>query len=156
MNLTDFFKNIKDFPTGVHRFLPGATDENLQILTERIGKLPEFLEKLLKEFDGAELFINGIPFLTIFRSINNPPLTALEWSSEWFIDNYTKKWRESNTERNDDFAIAMTNYGGLILADKKGKIKEWDTSEGRWIFQNMLTTDWFEKIVLEGKEILEV
>lgn len=155
MNLDDFIMEINNFPQSIHRFLPGATDKNLQVLIERIGRIPDFLEKLLREFDGAELFISGIPFLTIFRSMNNPPLPAMEWSLEWCVDVYTKKWREINAG-SKDIAIAMTNYGGLVLLDEKGKIKEWDTSEGRWLIQNMPITEWFEKIISEGKETLEL
>ena len=34
--------------------------------------------------------------------------------------------------REGDWAIAMTNYGGLILLDKNENIHEWDTGEHRW------------------------
>ena len=58
--------------------------------------------------------------------------------------------------RSKDFAFAMTNYGGLILTDQAGKINEWDTNEGRWLSQNVLFTDWFEKILNEGNATIEV
>src|SRR4029077_18086242 len=121
---------------------------------KKLGKCPATLKELLTHFSGAELFISGIPLLTFFRISNDPPLSHLEWAPEWHIDQFTVKWRAAGSERKNDWAIAMTNYGGLILLDKDETVTEWDTGEARWLVKDLPFDEWIEKIMKEGEAIM--
>jgi hypothetical protein len=106
---------------------------------------------MVTQFNGAELFICGAPFVTLFRFSSKPPLSALEWAPGWCIDTFTAQWRAARTDRRFDWAIAMTNYGGLILLDADGAVNEWDTGEGNWITRNLPLEQWIENIIIEGE-----
>ncbi len=47
----------------------------------------------------------------------------MEWGADWYIDKFTPKWRESGPNRSGDWAIGMTNYGGLLLLVNIGASK---------------------------------
>jgi hypothetical protein len=104
--------------------------------------------------NGAELFIGGSgagPMLTLFRISTIPSLPSLEWADDWYIDKLTPKWRERGPNRNDDWAIGMTNYGGLILFSESRGIKEWDTGETRWLLEDITFGEWIEKVIVDGE-----
>jgi hypothetical protein len=137
-----------------HRFLPPCPGERIEAVETEFGKLPPTLAEMLKRFNGAELFIAGIPLVSFFRISTIPPLPPLEWAPEWCIDNFTAQWRSAGSNRQDDWAIAMTNYGGLILLDADGTVKEWDTGESRWLFKNVPLQEWMERMMSEGDAIM--
>jgi hypothetical protein len=48
----------------------------------------------------------------------------------------------------------MMSYGGLILFDWNETVKEWDTSESRWLLNDMPLRTWIGKIMQEGDLML--
>lgn len=109
---------------------------------------------MLQRFNGAELFISGGALVTFFRISTEPPLPPLEWAPGWCVDAFTRKWRAAGPNRQDDWAIAMTNYGGLVLLDRDGTIKEWDTGESKWLTENVLLDKWITKVIREGDSVM--
>ncbi|WP_144973534.1 hypothetical protein [Bremerella volcania] len=107
---------------------------------------------MVDRFSGAELFVD---FATIFRLTDDPPLPPLEWAVEWCIDAMTTKWRVAGTGREQDWALAMTNYGGLILLDSQGLVKEWDTGQATWLNKDISLQDWLDGIMTEGESLME-
>ncbi len=116
--------------------------------------MPHVLRDMLRHFNGAELFESGLPLLTIFGISGVSSLSALEWAPDWHIDKFTPPWRASGPDRKDDWAIGMTNYGGLILMDATGAISEWDTGEKRWLLRNVPLETWIEEIMREGETLM--
>jgi hypothetical protein len=109
---------------------------------------------MLKRFNGAELFIAGSALVSFFRISTSPPLSPLEWAPEWCIDKFTAQWRAEGTNRKGDWAIAMTNYGGLVLLDADGTVKEWDTGQSKWVSGKLPLEQWIEKMMSEGEAIM--
>jgi hypothetical protein len=121
---------------------------------KELGELPAILKEMLKRINGAKLFDMGLSLVRLFGISTIPPLPPLEWSPEWCIDRFTPRWREAGLNREADWAIGMTNYGGLILLDANEAIKEWDTGETRWLLRNVPFDEWIEKIMSEGVETM--
>jgi len=137
-----------------HQFLAPSPRDRIAAVEEKVGAMPALLREMLEHFNGAELFIGGLPLLTLFRISTVPSLPSLEWSEEWYIDKLTPKWRASGPNRNDDWAIGMTNYGGLILFNESRGISEWDTGESRWLIREMPFNEWIEKIMKDGEVMM--
>jgi len=117
----------------------------------RLGQMPNDLVKMLDAFNGGELFVDAIPFVTIFGL----SLSADKTTSDWFIDRFTPSWR-SGPGKPMDWAIGMTNYGGLVILGGDLFVRIWDTSEKQWTDNQLLLLDeWIVKIMKEGAACLE-
>jgi hypothetical protein len=141
-------------PPHFHRVLSAASGKRIEAVERDLGKLPSILKEMLSRINGAKLFNCGIPVVTLFRISTVSPPPALEWSPEWCIDTFTPKWRAAGSNRQDDWAMAMTNYGGLVLLGADGMVKEWDTSESRWLLRDLAFDEWIEKMISEGKAVM--
>jgi len=109
---------------------------------------------MLKTFNGAELFNNCGPLVTIFGISQIPPLPPLEWAPDWYVDKFTPAWREFSGNR-DEWAIAMMNYGGLIVLSRDGSVREWDTSERCFSPWTLTVEAWINQILREGEEFMK-
>jgi len=116
----------------------------------RLGQMPDELSGMLRAFNGAELFINAIPMITVF-GLSTREDTA---DSDWFIDRYTPKWRAAS-DRSFDWVIGMTNYGSLIILDQHLQVQEWDTLHNKWGTETQSFSNWLERIVSEGVTYLK-
>jgi hypothetical protein len=145
---------LRAYPPHFHQILSPCPVERIEAVENELGKLPPALREMLRRFNGAELYRSPNPFVTIFGISTTPPLPPLEWAPEWCIDTFTRKWRAAGTNRQNDWAIAMTNYGGLILLDGNESIKEWDTSQSIWLSRNLAVGEWMEKVIDEGEIVI--
>jgi hypothetical protein len=112
--------------------------------------MPTTLVDMLKCFNGGKLFFRAGPLVSIFGISMIPPLPSLQWAPDWFVDKFTPKWRLTADDRRDDWAIAMMNYGGLIILDKDDRIREWDTSQRLWSPKPWGFDEWVEDILRDG------
>jgi len=149
----EFASRLRTYPAGVHKLLPPCSEERLNEVQASLGTMPNDLADMLRRFDGAQLFIKHGPLLSIFRSSINPSLSSMEWAADWCIDQYTPAWRASH-HRPTDWAIGMMNYGGLILLDKEGSVREWDTSQHTWEPRTWTIEEWLARILEEGDAYL--
>jgi len=147
-------RRLRSYPKKVHRLLPPCPEDRLEAVQTQLGKMPAGLVEMLEHFNGAELFERCGPMLTVFGISTIPPLPALEWFPDWNIDKLTPSWRQASPHRENQWAIAMTNYGGLIILDKRGTIKQWDTSQSRWEENRWTFDEWVEDIFREGDAFL--
>jgi len=139
----------------LHRFQPPCSLDTIRDVQQQLGALPHVLKDMLTRFNGALLFDTGLPMITLFRASKQPPLRVLEWAPDWCIDVMTPKWRAGGATRKEDWAFGMTSYGGLLILDGRGRVKEWDTAEGAWLIKSMAFDKWIAKILKEGKELIE-
>ena len=149
-----FLVRLRADPSHFHRILPPCPDEPIEAVEMELGKLPATLNEMLKRFNGAELFCNPNAMVSFFRMSTIPPLPALEWAPDWYIDTFTRKWREAGSSRHGDWAIAMTNYGGLVLLDENETIKEWDTGQSNWVSRDLPLEMWIENVISEGEVMM--
>jgi hypothetical protein len=154
MNWENLLHRLQTYPHEIHKILPPCPIDVITAVEEKLGKMPEELSQMLRQFNGAEMFIDAIPFVTIFGITPNPPLPALTWAPEWYIDKFTPKWRSWNNSQSD-WAIAMTNYEGLIILEESGVVKEWDTSQRKWSPRMSMFDEWIEEMLQEGDEYIE-
>jgi hypothetical protein len=117
--------------------------------------MPDGLIEMLPHFNGAELFDRCGPMLTIFGISTIPALPPLEWAPDWQIDKYTPAWRQASPHRENQWAIGMTNYGGLIILDNDGTVKQWDKSRRIWEDNQWTLDEWVEDIFREGDAFLK-
>ncbi len=110
--------------------------------------MPADLVRMYEAFDGAKLFIDGIHLIQ-FLGISG---SGESLDSDLGIRAYTQHWREKSGRAND-WAIAMTNYGSLILLGRDSTVREWDQSDG-WIGEVCDFPKWITKIFKEGDEYL--
>ena len=148
-----FLSRLEKYPVGTHRILPPCPEDRIQTVQAEYGQMPSELVSMLRHFNGAELFIKTGPLISIFRVSTIQPLPPLVWAPEWQIENFTSRWRSCGSGRNE-WAIAMMNYGGLILLDSAGNTKEWDTAERNWIGQNLTLDDRIEDLLTQGDKYL--
>jgi hypothetical protein len=140
-----FARTLRSFPPGANQLRPPCCVERLASAELKLGPIPADLRSMLTTFNGGELFINGPPFLTIFGIDHS----AGPSPSDWFIDVYTPVWR-SAAGRDFDWAVAMTNYGGLIVLGPDNMVCEWDVSQGKWDGQALDLVKWTQKVLIEG------
>ncbi len=145
---------LQEYPSGYFRLLAPCPSERIEAAERRLGAMPPTLKDMLQHFNGAELFIAAVPMLTICGVTTVPPLSPLEWGENWYIDKLTPDWRTSGSNRDNDWAIGIMNYGGLILFNESHGIGEWDTSESRWLFESMVLDDWVEKVIADGETMM--
>jgi hypothetical protein len=149
-----FLVRLGAYPPDWHRLLPPCPSERVREAEKQCGKLPVTLKEMFTRFNGAQLFCSPNPCVSIFRISTSPPPPPFEWAPEWCIDAFTPKWRASGSDRERDWAIAMTNYGGLILLDQDGTIKEWDTAVSTWLVNKVPFSKWIEKQIKEGEIVM--
>jgi hypothetical protein len=144
---------LRAYPPQIHRILPPCPEERLETVQKELGKMPDALSDMLRHFNGARLFLRNGPLVSIFGISTIPPLPPLEWAPDWHIDKFTPAWRSSHN-RPSDWAIGMTNYGGLILLDQEGTVKEWDTSQNTWSPNEWSFDEWMSEMMREGDTYL--
>lgn len=149
-----FLVRLRAYPSRFHRFLPPCPEEQIRAVETHLGPLPMTLKAMLNRFNGAKLFIGAGPFISLFGISTDLPPSPLEWSEEWCIDTFTPRWRGAGPNRQNDWAIAMTNYGGLILLDGSETISEWDTGQSMWLSKNLPLGEWIESIVNAGEAMI--
>jgi hypothetical protein len=93
--------------------------------------------------------------ITVFGISGIPPLPKFEWAPHWYIDKFTPAWRRASPRREKHWAIAMTNYGGLIILRDDGSIKQWDTSRGMWEKSKWTFDEWVRDIFREGDAFMK-
>jgi hypothetical protein len=153
-NWDAFLSRLRGYPPGYHRFLAPCSRQRIKAVEGEIGPLPVVLSEMVERFNGAELFIASGPMLTVFGLSTVPPPPPLDWAEGWYIDGFTPKWRASGQNRNDDWALGMTSYGGLILYNEHKGVKEWDTGANKYNFENMSLDDWLEKVLGDGEVMM--
>jgi hypothetical protein len=153
-NWDDFLIRLQTHPSNYHKVLAPCTFQQIELVDNELGRLPTITREMLSRFNGAELFILGSASFSLFGLSTNPPLPPLEWAAEWCIDKFTPRWRAAGSNRQEDWAITMTGYVGLILLERGEFVKEWDTGENRWILKDMPFHEWIEKIISEGESIV--
>jgi hypothetical protein len=149
INWENVLNQLASYPPHVHRILPPCPAERVETLEQELGSVPTELAEMLRHFNGARLFIDGGPLVSIFGVSVIPPLPPLEWSPDWYIDKYTPAWR-TFSERSGDWAIGMMNYGGLVLLSRDNTVLEWDTGQGRFEDVTYSFSEWVEHIMCEG------
>lgn len=146
----NILERLKAYPPQVNRLLPPCPEERIDDVQAGLGKFPEDLADMFKHFNGGKFFVRGIQLVSIFRVSQDQPLPPLEWAPEWCVDKFTPKWRSVGVDRQHDWAIAMMNYGGLIVMGGDGTVREWDTAQRTWGTTTPNLGEWFEWILREG------
>jgi hypothetical protein len=152
----DFVRRLDSYPPGTDTFLPPCSEERLQAVESELGRLPAGIIDMLKHFNGANLFKCPGQLVAVFGISTIPPLPAFEWGVDTYIDKFTPLWRAAGENRQNDWAIAMMNYGGLVIVDAAERVREWDTAVGEWdprSFDGL--AEWAEDILSEGDAFLK-
>src|ERR1700687_2139736 len=103
---------LRSYPPNIHRLLPPCPRERIATVESEQGQLPKALKEMLKRMNGGELFIRAGPMLSVFGISIVPPLPPTEWAPDWWIDKFTPTWRQAGLGGQDDWVIAMMNFGG--------------------------------------------
>jgi len=90
-----FVKSLQRQRSEVHRFLPPCTEEQVANIKCTCGALPPSLLEMLRVFGGAELFIEGIPLLTIFGAPHPLGSSAVDWPPTCWLAVQVKSWTSS-------------------------------------------------------------
>jgi hypothetical protein len=122
--------------------------ERIEAVERQLGELPATVKNMLGHFNGAKLFDSCI---RLFGITTVTPLSPLEWTPELCIDTYTPRWRAAGSNRQGDWAIGITNYGGLILFERNEMVKEWDTGQSIWLLKSIKFVDWMENVISEAE-----
>jgi hypothetical protein len=142
-------------PGIIHRIYSPCSSKDIQQVEKKFGKIPNDLLKMLNVFNGAILFIgSGGEFITFFKTSIKSSSPDPEWAPDWYIDKFTHEWRATKEAKATDWAIAMTNYGGLVIMHEDGSISEWDTAINGWTFNNMVLNQWMDVVIKEGNKML--
>ena len=146
---------IRAHPDDWCTLLPPCFPKDIAEVEKRLrSEISPALSDMLQCFNSAEFFIAAIPLLTFFPVSNIAAHTPPDWAAGWYVDEFTAKWRADSAHRDQDWAVAITNYGGLILFDAEEHIKEWDINESRFIIEQMPFEQWIEKVFAEGEAMM--
>jgi len=147
----NILRTLDAYPYDVHRVLPPCPKDRREEVETALGSMPEPLADMLNQFNGADLFQRGLPLVTIFGLSAIPPLPPLEWAIDWYIDKFTPPWRSADEGRESDWVIAMMVYGGLIIFDQNGTVRDWDTARAIWGDKTWDFPGWIDDILAEGE-----
>jgi len=125
-----------------HYFGGPCPTERQRLLAENLGPLPGPLRQMLSVFDGAELSIDAIPLFTLLGTKEGARYPGFDVS----IETYTKRWRESSTEKGT-WVIGFTNYGGRFIVGADNTIREWGSAESKWLGGSMSGSHLVKRIV---------
>ena len=153
VNWDSVLARLQSYPEHVHVTLPPCPYERIMAVEKQLGALPDSTRDMLGHFNGAELFNRTGPLVTMFGISLVPALPAFEWAPDWYIDKFTEIWRSGRNE-GDDWALAMMNYGGVVLLDATGTTKEWDSATKMWSPERKSLDEWIEDIFREGDAFL--
>jgi hypothetical protein len=111
---------------------------------------------MLRHFNGARLFTKPGWLVALFGVTTTPSPPEFKWAEDWCIDKSTPRWRAAGGGRQNDWPVAMMNYGGLIIVGRDGRVREWDTAVGEWDPGNFDNFDeWLEEILRRGDVYLK-
>lgn len=153
MNWNQFIDRLKAYPNGLHKLLPPCPKDRIDAIECELGVLPSSFAEMLVCFNGAELFGKYGPMITLFGISTIPPLPKMEWATDWYIDKFTPTWR-STQGRPNDWVIGIWNYGTLVILDSNNIVQEWDWSQRTWESTYSEISDWVERVVRDGDELL--
>ena len=149
-----FMDRLAACPDYYHHIIQPCPVELIGVVEKTLGRLPQPLAEILNRFDGAELFIAGLPLVTFFRASACSPLPPVEWGQDWYVDCATAQWRAAGPGREGDWAFAMTSYGGLVIYGDSGVVKEWDIGNRRWISEALPFEQWIDKMMSDGVALM--
>lgn len=159
MNWKEILDRLQSYPAETHKILPPCPEKRISYVVEFLGRLPDLLIEMLRQFNGAELFIRHGPTITVFGISPIPLPPPLEWAPDWYIDKLTPSWRLRHgnvvEERRNDWVIGITNYGGLQILSPGDMVRQWDTATGRWDSEARTASEWIDAILREGEEFLK-
>jgi hypothetical protein len=153
-NWENILQRLNKYPTGTHLFLPPCPEQRIESVQSELGKMPSVLTEMLKHFNGARLFKKTGPFVSIFGVSTIPLLPPLQWATEWYVNKFTPAWRSGGNNRQSEWAIAMMNYGGLVILEDHGIVKEWDTAQAKWNSHTWKINEWLEDLLAKGDAFL--
>lgn len=146
-----FIEKLNSYPHNVNNFNPPISMSNIKLFEEKFGILPASTREMLTFFNGAELFIDAIPMVSLF-GISSEESKLMDFFD---ISHQTHKWRDS-TKSSGSWVIGITNYGGLYVVVDDDKIREWDTSQCRWNEITKTYNELIDGILEEGIEYMMV
>ena len=147
---------LNSYPPGTNKLLPPCSEANLREVQSKFGRLPNGVIEMLRHFNGGKLFVKTAQLVSIFRLSTISSLPPMEWAEDYCIDKFTPWWRAAGEDRQNDWAIAMMNHGGLIIVDVDGRVREWDTAERMWDPHSFDDFDeWVEDTLREGDAFLK-
>jgi hypothetical protein len=127
-----------------HQLHPPCPAERIGQINRELGALPTEVDNMLRIFNGGEIFVNPMPSVTIFGL----SLPGDRRDFDWFIDRYTPAWRSAKN-RPQDWILAMTSYGGLLVMEQDLTVRQWDTARHAWDGLPMSYEDWLDATVRE-------
>jgi hypothetical protein len=156
INWADVLHKLESYAPGVHRIRPPCARSRIAATERHLGKLPSELLSMLEHFNGARLFDKGHgASAALFGISEDPPLDPFDWAEDWWVDKFTPLWRGAvGPNRQNDWAIAMMNYGELILLNGQGTIRKWDTSQQQWDPGSLSFEQWLEDQLREGEAFM--
>lgn len=131
--------------SGMHDFAQPCAPDDLARLEAEFGPLTETLRSMLREFNGAELFVDAMPLFTFFGA--RPGTPAVD------IAEYTRGWRKGRPER-QDWVIGVMNYGGYFILGSDERLREWDSAVSSWSDTNCTAEELVDRLLAEGPEYL--
>lgn len=148
--------HLSDYPPGIHRLLPPCSKERLSQVQSELGQMPAGLVAMLTRFNGGKLFClsGGSPTYSLFGVSVVPPLPRIEWSRHWWIDRFTRSWRESH-EAETAWVIGLSCDGRVAVLDQIEIVRTWDSAVRWWDERIMTYSEWIWDIIKEGEICME-
>jgi hypothetical protein len=140
---------------GTHNILGPCPEEHIRDVEANLGVMPVAFVEMLRCLNGAGLFLDLDPHVTNFGLSPVCPRPKFEWAPDWYIDVFTRTHRSENIIAKNEWAFAMMNYGGLLIANHAGKLKEWDTSRNTWSPGKIQLDDGIQIILSERRTELD-
>ncbi|MEK7802655.1 MAG: SMI1/KNR4 family protein, partial [Pseudomonadota bacterium] len=123
--------SLRQYPTKAHRILGPCSEDRIATVEKELGTIPVPIKEMLRHFNGAHLFVDASPFISILGITPVPPLPELEWAPDWHLEVFTPYWRKTRN-RPLDWIIAIGGFGELMIYEENGEIIEWDSDSGQW------------------------
>lgn len=142
-------ERLRSYSPGVNVLRDGCNADRIAQISSELGSVPPQLRELLRHFNGAELFVDAIPLVTLLGI----PLASDRGGAGRFIDHYTQSWRREY-QRPHDWVIGIKNYGALIVLSDDGLVREWEPTSRAWGNGPWRFEEWIETLLVDGDAYL--
>jgi len=145
MDWKRILEQLAAFPGGTNILFPPCDDEQFRMIDTNIVNLPATLREMFSHFNGAELFVNAIPFVTLFGTdVPTAKCNLITMNSNWQV----------SCGDSSSVSFGMTNYGSILILGVDDCVREWDGQVGRFSDNDVMFDTWIDEIIRDGGQYM--
>lgn len=150
MNWNAFHSRLKSVEGARHNLMPSCPISYLEQFEMRFCRLPQSWRQMLETFNGAELFIDGLPMVTLFGLLLSPPLEELDWPNTCCLEHWHPLWKSAGRQ---GLPVARTCHDSFWILEGE-TLREWDSQYSEWLGDSLSLGSWMDRVIDDGMDLM--